>query len=291
MKRSGVSIERSRSSPNFAAGISNKIFHLDFAAIGFEKQQDARKDWWCHIGSKIAAGSNLQHRNGCDPGRRIVLGYVSSDFRQHSAAAAVKPILRHHDKARFQVICYSCSIAEDEVTADFQRLAHTWRNVSQFSDDRLAEQIRDDKVDILIDLSGHSAGNRLGVFARKPAPIQVTAWGHAAGTGLPTIDYLFSDAVAIPSAVRRLLSEDLRSSLSGNDRSSARCVTQLGRSGSVESVRYVRRLQSRQQNLRRCSWRLGTDSSCNAALQIADKRRRPRQRVCARSIEGKIRHL
>ena len=195
--------------PDSAAGISNKIFHLDFSATGFEKQQDARKDWWRHIGSKIATGSNLQHRNGCEPGRRIVLGYVSSDFRQHSAAAAVKPILRQHDEARFQVICYSCSIAEDDVTADFQQLAHTWRNVSQFSDDRLAEQIQDDKVDILIDLSGHSAGNRLGVFARKPAPIQVTAWGHATGTGLPTIDYLFSDVVAIPSVVRHLFPEKI----------------------------------------------------------------------------------
>jgi predicted O-linked N-acetylglucosamine transferase (SPINDLY family) len=79
----------------------------------------------------------------------------------------------------------------------------------QWSDDRLADCIRSDRVDILIDLSGHTEGNRLRSFARKPAPIQVTAWGHATGTGLPTIDYLFSDPTLLPAEVRHLVAEQV----------------------------------------------------------------------------------
>jgi predicted O-linked N-acetylglucosamine transferase (SPINDLY family) len=194
--------------PDEEHAIASKIFALDFDAnTGFAEHQAARVCWWQQIGSRIAAQAQLHHDNDRDPSRRIVLGYVSSDFRAHSAAFGLSPVLKNRDKVRFEVICYSCSPKEDLVTGDFQQMADRWRSASQWSDDLLAEQIRADKVDILIDLSGHSAGNRLRVFARKPAPIQVTAFGHSTGTGLPTIDYLFSDPVAIPAAARHLFAE------------------------------------------------------------------------------------
>jgi predicted O-linked N-acetylglucosamine transferase (SPINDLY family) len=194
--------------PDYESAISNKVFTLDFDGnVGFAEHQAARAYWWQQIGSKIAARSQPHHDNDCDPSRRIVLGYVSSDFRRHSAAIGFSPVLESHDKTQFEVICYSCSLTEDAGTREFQQMADRWRNASQWSDDYLADRIRADKVDILIDLSGHSAGHRLRVFARKPAPIQVTAWGHSTGTGLSTIDYLFSDPVAIPSAVRHLFAE------------------------------------------------------------------------------------
>jgi predicted O-linked N-acetylglucosamine transferase (SPINDLY family) len=88
-------------------------------------------------------------------------------------------------------------------------VADRWYDTSQWSDDQLADRIQHDGIDILIDLSGHGEGNRLRVFARKPAPIQVTAWGHATGTGLPTVDYLFSDPVAIPEDVRHHYAEQI----------------------------------------------------------------------------------
>jgi predicted O-linked N-acetylglucosamine transferase (SPINDLY family) len=194
--------------PDYDIAVSSKIFTLDFDGnIGFAEHQAARAQWWQQIGSQIAAQWLRPHDNDRDPARRIVLGYVSSDLKKHSAAFGVSPMLKHHDRTRFEVICYSCSPTEDDVTRYFEGMADRWRSASRWSDDHLTEQIRADKVDILIDLSGHSAGHRLRVFARKPAPIQVTAWGHSTGTGLPTIDYLFSDPVAIPPAVRHLFAE------------------------------------------------------------------------------------
>ncbi len=118
-----------------------------------------------------------------------------------------KPILLNHDKRRFEVTCYSCSNLEDDFTDDFRRAADRWRNVAQLSDDEFHQQIRADQIDILVDLSGHTAGNRLDVFARRPAPAQVSA--GATGTGLPTIDYLFSDPVVCPAAVRHLFAEKI----------------------------------------------------------------------------------
>jgi predicted O-linked N-acetylglucosamine transferase (SPINDLY family) len=194
--------------PDDEAALSNRIFTLDFSeASGFAQHQAARAEWWRQIGSKIGARHPLQHDNDRDPTRRIVLGYVSAEFKRRSAAYSFRPVLENHDKARFEVICYSGSPTQDTVTDSFRQMADQWRDVSQWSDDRLADGIRSDKVDILIDLSGHGGGNRLRVFARKPAPVQVTAWGHSTGTGLPTIDYLLSDPVAIPAEVRDLFAE------------------------------------------------------------------------------------
>jgi predicted O-linked N-acetylglucosamine transferase (SPINDLY family) len=193
--------------PDFDVAISLRIFVLDFADVGFVELRDARKVWWDRIGSKIAASSHQPHLNIRDPRRRLVLGYVSSDFRNHSAALVFKPVLQHCDKARFETVCYSCSPITDWITDEFRQSADRWRDASQWSDDRLADQIRQDGIDILIDLSGHTNGHRLGVFARKPAPIQVHGWGHGTPPGLPTIDYVFSDPVAIPAEVRGLFHE------------------------------------------------------------------------------------
>jgi predicted O-linked N-acetylglucosamine transferase (SPINDLY family) len=196
--------------PDFADAISNKIFTLDFATnVGIEEQQAARKYWWSQVGAKIAATSSFSHDNDRDPARRLVLGYVSADFRRHSAAAIFRPVLQNHDKTQFEIACYSCSVAQDERTEDFRRIADKWVDASQWSDRILADRVYADKIDILIDLSGHSAGHRLGAFARKPAPIQVTAWGHGTGTGLPSIDYLFCDPITMPPSMRHLFAEKL----------------------------------------------------------------------------------
>jgi len=194
--------------PDFGCALSSRIFMLDFIPqADFTKHHAARKDWWHHVGAKIAATCRPSHTNGLDPARRLVLGYVSSDFRSHSAAFMFGPVLRNHNASRFELVCYHCAPLEDRVTGEFQQVADKWRDASRWSDARIAQQVQADQVDILVDLSGHTEGHRLGVFARKPAPVQVTAWGHHTGTGLPTIDYLFADPVWVPHDVRHLFAE------------------------------------------------------------------------------------
>ncbi|HZP75751.1 MAG TPA: tetratricopeptide repeat protein [Pseudolabrys sp.] len=198
--------------PDFETALVSKIFTLDFSAeASFQDQQDARSKWWQQFGQRHTASISMVHDNSRDTDRRLKIGYVSADFRRHSAGFAVKPLLANHNKEAFAVICYNCNIRnrDDDFTESFKSLADSWVDASSLSDEELARKIRSDHIDILVDLAGHSAGNRLNSFAAKPAPIQITAWGHANGTGLPTIDYLFSDPVTIPQAVRHHFAEKI----------------------------------------------------------------------------------
>ncbi|WP_164718609.1 tetratricopeptide repeat protein [Bradyrhizobium sp. LVM 105] len=186
--------------------IARKIYFLDFLSdADFAVQQAARKSWGEAIGARLPQ-RKLAPRQ-LDPDRRIVVGYVAAEFWYHSAAFGLLPVLRHHDHAKFEIICYSCSPLRDEMTAKFKSLADVWVDAWQLSDDELADRIEADKVDILIDVSGHTTGNRLPVFARKPAPVQVTGFGHATGTGLRTMDYVLADPIFIPASARHLLAE------------------------------------------------------------------------------------
>jgi len=194
--------------PDLEEAITRKVFTLDFAPdADFAVHQAARRAWWDAIGLKLPRAE--PQRRIADPNKRIVVGYVSSDFRSHSAAWAFMPVFRNHDRRDFEIVCYSCAPVQDAVTEECRSLVDNWVDASQLSDDQLARRIQSDGIDILVDLSGHTAGNRLAVFARKPAPIQVSAWGHATGTGLPTMDYLFSDPVVIPQPVRHLFAEKI----------------------------------------------------------------------------------
>jgi predicted O-linked N-acetylglucosamine transferase (SPINDLY family) len=194
--------------PDHEDAITRKIFALDFVPnIDFAAQQAARKYWWDQVGAKLPR-RQLKARP-LDPEKRIVLGYVSADFRDHSAALAFVPVLRHRDRRQFEIICYSNSPVQDSTTALCKSLADRWVDAWQLTDDRLADRVEADQVDVLIDLSGHSGGNRLALFAMKPAPVQVTAFGHVSGTGLPTMDYLLADPVVIPAEVRSLFAEKI----------------------------------------------------------------------------------
>ncbi|WP_375160275.1 tetratricopeptide repeat protein [Bradyrhizobium sp. RDT46] len=186
--------------------LARKIYFLDFLSnADFAVQQAARKAWGDAIDARLPR-RKLAPRQ-LDPDRRIVVGYVAAEFWYHSAAFGLLPVLRHHDHAKFEIVCYSCSPLRDEMTARFKSLADVWVDAWQLSDDELADRIEADKVDILIDVSGHTTGNRLPVFARKPAPVQVTGFGHATGTGLQTMDYVLADPIFIPASARHLLAE------------------------------------------------------------------------------------
>jgi protein O-GlcNAc transferase len=133
------------------------------------------------------------HSNDPSPDRRLRIGYVSPDFRNHVVARNLMPVFDCHDRARFEITCYSCVQAPDAMTSQFQQKADVWRDIAGLGDERAAEQIREDRIDILVDLALHLADNRLLVFARKPAPVQVTFAGYPGSTGLETIDYRLTD--------------------------------------------------------------------------------------------------
>jgi hypothetical protein len=138
------------------------------------------------------------HANDPDPGRRLRVGYVSPDFRSHAVAFFLEPILASHDPAAVEVYCYAEVAAPDAVTARLRPLAHAWRDTPGLGDDELAALIREDGIDVLVDLGGHLAGGRLLTFARRPAPVQVSYLGYPGTTGLEAIHYRLTDAVADP---------------------------------------------------------------------------------------------
>ncbi|WP_316167179.1 MULTISPECIES: tetratricopeptide repeat protein [unclassified Bradyrhizobium] len=192
--------------PDYEEAITKKIFYLDFLpGADFAAHQAARRYWWDMVGSRLPR-RQLAARS-LDPDRRLVIGYVSGDFRTHSAAFAFFPVLRAHEKTQVQINCYSTSRSRDRLTDAFQDIADVWVDAATLSDDEFADRIQADDVDILVDLSGYTLGNRLTVFARKPAPIQATGWGNGTGTGMQTMDVLFADPVTIPPEVRPLFAE------------------------------------------------------------------------------------
>jgi protein O-GlcNAc transferase len=150
------------------------------------------------------------HKNDRNPDRRLRIGYVSPDFRDHVVCHYVLPLLAKHDHGQFEIYCYAQVPVPDDMTRRVQQHADAWRSIVGLSDSAVAQMIRDDQIDILIDLSGHTAGYRLLVFAQKPAPVQVTYLGYPATTGLETIDYRLTDALADPpSLTDSLCSEQL----------------------------------------------------------------------------------
>jgi predicted O-linked N-acetylglucosamine transferase (SPINDLY family)/HPt (histidine-containing phosphotransfer) domain-containing protein len=144
-------------------------------------------------------------RNTPDPERRLKVGYISGDLRGHSVGFFAEPILSAHTHQDFEIYCYANLRAVDAVTQRMMAFADKWRWVNDLSDDAVAEMIRMDGVDVLIDLSNHTAYNRLGTLARKPAPIQMTWIGMPTTTGMSAIDYRISDARMDPPGMTEML--------------------------------------------------------------------------------------
>jgi protein O-GlcNAc transferase len=132
---------------------------------------------------------------------RLRIGYVSPDYREHPVTYFLEPILAAHDHERFEIFCYADVPHPDAVTQRLQGYADSWRSLVGLSDAEAARVIREDEISILIDLAGHTAGNRLLALARKPAPIQVSYLGYLGTTGLATIDYYLTDDHADPTGV------------------------------------------------------------------------------------------
>jgi predicted O-linked N-acetylglucosamine transferase (SPINDLY family)/uncharacterized membrane-anchored protein YhcB (DUF1043 family) len=139
----------------------------------------------------------------------IRIGYVSPDFSTHAVSFFMRPILRYHDKSRFKVFCYANVGSPDKVTHEFQEMNLEWRNIYGHPDASVTSQIKKDKINILIDLAGHTRHNRLSLFAQKPAPVQITYLGYPNTTGLQAIDYRLTDVIADPPESQQRYTEKL----------------------------------------------------------------------------------
>ena len=139
--------------------------------------------------------------NDPDPERRLKIGYMSPDLRAHSVAYFMEPLLAAHDKSAVEVVVYDSAPSTDNISLHIRQTVDHWRRIVGAGDDRVAELIREDRIDILVDLAAHTADSRVDIFARHPAPVQVTYLGYPNTTGLSEIEYRLTDAFADPVGV------------------------------------------------------------------------------------------
>jgi len=196
--------------PGYAEAHSNLLYALSYHA-GSDAQTlfDEHLEWARrHAAPRTAAAA--PHDNDRSPARLLRIGYVSGDLRDHAVASFLEPVLEHHDHSRFEIVCYSNSTRTDEVTRRLQQHADRWRSIADLPDAQAEAMIRDDGIDILVDLSGHTAANRLPLFARKPAPVQATWIGYPNTTGMAAMDYRLTDAnLDPPGMTERYHTEEL----------------------------------------------------------------------------------
>jgi predicted O-linked N-acetylglucosamine transferase (SPINDLY family) len=187
-----------RCNPNHVVGHSNLLLALNYAADLAPGQILAEHKEWARLHATGPAKSTRPLSPDRTPGRRLRIGYVSPDFREHSVAHFVQPLFAAHDHARVEVFAYADLSRPDRVTENIQRCCDQWRSITGVQDEQAADMIRRDRIDILIDLAGHTGNNRLLLLAHRPAPIQATYVGYCATTGMPSVDYRFTDANADP---------------------------------------------------------------------------------------------
>ncbi len=192
--------------PGFAVAHSNLIFIQDLFSNMDQAAQQAERKRWDDSFIRPLSGKIKPHANSRDEGRRLRIGYVSADFRHHSACQGFAPLILDHDREQFEVVCYDANAVPDSITRDLRTAATSWRATLGVSDEDLAKMIRADGIDILVDLSGHTKGARLTVFGYKPAPVQVTGVGHMP-PGLSTIDYRLTTAAATPPGEEAIIPE------------------------------------------------------------------------------------
>ncbi|HTW94073.1 MAG TPA: tetratricopeptide repeat protein [Tepidisphaeraceae bacterium] len=198
-----------RIDPNHSLALGNRIYTMNFepgadpAAI-----LRAHRDWNGRLAAPLKAFVK-PHANDRSPDRILRIGYVSPDLWRHSVSFFLLPLLQERNPQAVHVTCYATSAKSDAVTDKLRSAADAWKNLLNVDDATAAERIRLDGIDILVDLSGHTSNNRLLLFARKPAPVQVTYLGYPATTGLETMDWRLTDSIADPPGAEELYIEKL----------------------------------------------------------------------------------
>ena len=196
--------------PDFVRAHSNLVYALNFSDDYSPEEIFHEHVAWARRHADPLSASAKPHANLREPGRVLRVGYVSPNFRDHAVTYFFEPVLMRHDPARVTVCCYSDVERPDSYTERLRSYQCVWRETFGLSDDAVADMVRKDGIDILVDLTGHTDGHRLLVFARRPAPLQITWNGYANTTGMSAMDYRVTDAYADPpGATDHLHSERL----------------------------------------------------------------------------------
>lgn len=168
---------------------------------------EAHREWGERL---VASVEEPVSRSGGD-NARIRVGYVSPDFRRHPVTYLFAPVLERHDRERFEIYCYDTVAKSDAVTERLKRASEHWADVAGWSDEIFARHVaQHDRIDILVDLAGHTTHSRLRAFAMRPAPVQVSWLGYFNTTGLATMNYFISDPHSSPPGQERWFTEELR---------------------------------------------------------------------------------
>jgi protein O-GlcNAc transferase len=185
--------------PDFFKAHSSLLMTLTYGAIGSRDDYARAHQAWRQALAATQPPASPAIAADRRPDRRLRIGLVSPNLHAHPVAYFIEGPWREFDRDEIELFAYADIQAPDAVTARLQKSAVTWRDIAGLGDGDVAQHIRSDGIDILVDLAGHTARNRLAVFATKPAPIQASYLGYSATTGLPEIDYLITDEVAHPA--------------------------------------------------------------------------------------------
>jgi len=195
-------LELNPSLPEATYALSNyKLMVLNYRPdVSPEEASRAHRDWGTALIANISEPP-IPITNDPAPNRVLRVGYVSPDFRQHSITYFLEPLLSHHDRAVIETFGYANVADPDPITERLRSRFQNWRAITEMSDVELREQVHRDRIDILVDLAGHTSRTRITSFAVRSAPVTATWLGYPATTGLPTIDYRFTDEIADPSGL------------------------------------------------------------------------------------------
>jgi predicted O-linked N-acetylglucosamine transferase (SPINDLY family) len=192
--------------PHNVAAHSNLAYGLLFQSEDGRLVLDECRRWSARHEAPYLA-KHAQHGNDATFARRLRIGYVSPDFRNHCQTLFTIPLLSHHDHTHFEIFCYASVERPDHLTRRITGYADHWRDVRELDDEQLAQRIRDDRIDILVDLTMHMSNGRPLLFARKPAPVQIAWLAYPGTTGVDAIDYRLTDAWLDPPGTDEHYSE------------------------------------------------------------------------------------
>jgi protein O-GlcNAc transferase len=187
--------------PGYVYAHSNLIYTMYFHPSCSGRMIRAEAERWNERHARGLASEIQPWTNQPDRDRQLRIGYISPNFRQHTNGLAMLPLLNSHDHSRYHITCYSDVQRPTHITMQCRQAADEWRDITACSDQEVAELVRRDRIDIFVDLVSHMANHRLLVFARKPAPVQVTYLGHQGTTGMGTMDYRLSDPHIDPPGI------------------------------------------------------------------------------------------